>query len=161
MQLTEKQIKNFWSKVNKTDSCWNWVGSECRGYGKVNLNTKTYLTHRISLSILGLLDKPRTGSKGAKGILVLHKCDNRKCVNPAHLLTGTQKDNMHDAKLKGRKWYGEMSGENNPRAKLTNKDVKKIRSLMGSMPNKQIASLYKINPSQVYCIRTGITWANI
>jgi len=32
----------------------------------------------------------------------MHKCDNRKCVNPSHLKVGTQKENLQDMSNKGR-----------------------------------------------------------
>ena len=36
------------------------------------------------------------------GLIIRHKCDNPNCVNPKHLESGTQKDNMLDASFRGR-----------------------------------------------------------
>lgn len=36
------------------------------------------------------------------GMVVMHSCDNRGCINLEHLSLGTQKDNIHDMYRKGR-----------------------------------------------------------
>lgn len=84
----------FWSKVQKTDTCWNWIaGGRGNGYGSFRLSGKTIDAHVVSWMI----------HYGNPTLCVLHKCDNRKCINPSHLFEGTHKDNHDDMVAKGRK----------------------------------------------------------
>lgn len=82
-------LKNnrFWSKVNKTNSCWNWKGSQNgTGYGKVFLNKKYWYVHRFSYELhIG---------KIPEGLVIDHLCRNRACANPEHLEAVTQKINI-------------------------------------------------------------------
>jgi hypothetical protein len=92
-----KSEERFWAKVNKkeTNECWEWTGAtNSRGYGSLVASTTKWLAHRYSYTI----------SKGEipTGLLVMHSCDNRKCVNPEHLSPGTHSDNMLDCANKGR-----------------------------------------------------------
>lgn len=87
----------FWEKVDKTENCWLWSASvNNQGYGEIHLGERNdhCYAHRFSWMI----------NKGPipKGLFVLHRCDNPRCVNPNHLFLGTQKDNLHDAMAKGR-----------------------------------------------------------
>ena len=61
------------------------------------------------------------------GLFVMHVCDNPPCFNPNHLVVGTHKDNMKDMAAKGRKAV--LKGEASGNAKLTEDEVKEIRSL--------------------------------
>jgi hypothetical protein len=67
----------FWSKVNKTDSCWFWLASKRDGYGQYWHEGKNCSAHR--LVYLLLVGEIPSGKE------IDHICLNRNCVNPAHL----------------------------------------------------------------------------
>lgn len=92
-----EQISNY--RVSAT-GCWEWQGSLNRqGYGQVMITTefrkaRPFGVHRLSY-------EQYRGPIPA-GMVVMHKCDNRKCLNPDHLTIGTQADNLADCRAKGR-----------------------------------------------------------
>lgn len=88
-------IDRFFENVNKTNSCWIWIGSKTSdGYGTFGYARIIYYAHRFSYEF--------HNGKIPKGMFVCHKCDNPSCVNPEHLWVGTHSDNMKDASKKGR-----------------------------------------------------------
>lgn len=164
MMLTQKQKDNFWNKVEKTNSCWNWKGYKANGYGKVNIDSAVYFAHKIALVLSGDLVSPVKAELGASGEIIMHTCDNRACVNPSHLKVATQKDNMQDAKKKGRKWFGETAGEGNGRAKLTENIVSKLRARFRSGEKVQVYSTAEqlgVSPTQIYLIRNNKSWIHV
>lgn len=91
-------------KVAKND-CWEWQtkGIKPQGYAYMIRNGKIKYIHRLAYEIwVGPIPQ---------GHFVCHRCDNRKCCNPEHLFTGTQKDNVQDALRKGRLSCGEAHAE--------------------------------------------------
>ena len=99
--------------------CFLWTGARHRqGYGQIVIDRKTILAHRLSWEIY-------CGSI-PDGMNVLHQCDNCGCVYTSHLFLGTQSYNMADC---GRKGSSNKKGSVNGNAKLTEDDVRYIRSL--------------------------------
>lgn len=90
--------ERFWTKVEKTETCWLWRGaSRKRGYGVMRMpghRGRNVSTHRYSAMLhFGMFDTR---------LHVLHHCDNPSCVNPDHLYLGTHDDNMRDMSERGR-----------------------------------------------------------
>jgi len=89
--LTELDIYRFWCYVLKKDGCWDWVstgGKGSTGYARPSftINYQHYKAARVLWKIIHSIDPNK--------LLVLHKCNNIKCVNPDHFYLGTQSDNM-------------------------------------------------------------------
>ena len=83
--------------TRKRNGCWEWKGDlHPNGYAYTTNyeNGKRMHVHRISYTIFKGEIPP--------GLYVCHTCDNPSCCNPDHLWTGTAKENMQDAKKKGR-----------------------------------------------------------
>jgi hypothetical protein len=87
--------RRFWAKVDRRgpDRCWEWTGKLAKGYGSIRWCGQWLLAHRLSY----------VWTHGAiqDGLLVIHSCDNPKCVNPAHLRLGTHRDNALDTVERG------------------------------------------------------------
>lgn len=80
---------NFWIKTINLGTCLIWTGAKSSsGYGNIKRNKKSVLAHRQAYEYMnGTIEK---------NIKVLHRCDNKLCINPDHLFLGTQKDNVID-----------------------------------------------------------------
>lgn len=92
-------VERFLAKVQKTETCWLWTGYVMpNGYGKVGVpkTRRVVLAHRRAFELFR--------GYSPSGV-VMHTCDNRRCVNPDHLVEGTQEDNLRDMAAKGRGFH--------------------------------------------------------
>jgi hypothetical protein len=172
----------FWSKVSKSDGCWEWMGGKDKdGYGKITYMWRGLRAHRLSWEL--------TYGVIPQGLDVLHRCDNPPCVRPDHLFLGTHGDNNRDMKEKGRTATGIRNGsythpELRPRgnrhgsrthpeclrrgemvntAKLAGGDVVEIRNLYarGKYTQKQIALLFGVKQPEISSIIRRETWTHV
>ena len=149
--------ERFWAKVDKRDEsgCWNWTAGCCRGYGAFGVAGKMVKAHRLAWELA-------VGPIPAD-MHVLHAplvCHNRKCINPAHLRLGTQKENMADRKKDGTE--ADTRGEKNGAAKLTEAKVAEIRSFYakGGVTQTAVAKAYGVSRRLIYKIVRGKGWTH-
>lgn len=99
-----------------------------------------------------------------EGLSVLHKCDNRKCCNPAHLFLGTQLDNTADMVSKGRQGRGEMKVLS---AKLSQLQASEIKAVLAPYAGvrvrrgvvRDLALKYGVSKSAICLIGKGRSWS--
>ena len=90
--MNEKQFTNFMKDIDMQDhvGCWMWPASkDSNGYGVLRVGGRLMKAHRVSWEL--------TFGRIPLDKLVLHRCNNKGCVNPSHLYLGYQTDNMADA----------------------------------------------------------------
>lgn len=131
------------------DECWEWIGGRwSNGYGnhRVRVGGKVVqmTAHRFSYEL-------HFGPIGDRKILVCHACDNRLCVNPAHLWLGSHQDNADDMMAKGRSRRGSRK-----QAKLTAQSVRAIRERSGT--HQAIADEFGVSRRLVGMVKSREVW---
>ena len=142
-------VERFWSKVVKSDGCWEFTGTPKFRQPAISVGRVPVLTHRLSWQ-LHFGDIP-------KGMCVCHHCDNPRCVRPDHLFLGTQADNMADKTRKGRQTKGEAVYN----AHLTEQRVRLIRELAETIPTHLIAQELGLNYQTTYDVVKFKTWRHV
>lgn len=134
--------------------CWEWDGAcDKDGYGVMGIKRgKQYRVPRVSYTeFVGEIPE---------GMLVCHKCDNRKCFNPDHLFIGSPRDNTLDMVSKGRK--ASKRGSGHKMSKLVEKDVVDIRNARSSGESlASLASRFGVTFQHISNIAKRKTWRHI
>ncbi len=150
--------ERFWPKVDRRrpDECWPWMAAlSTGGYGNFKAwSYQNIRAHRIAYAL--------TTGEDPGDLLICHRCDNRPCCNPAHLFPGTDKDNSDDKIAKGRARSGNHTGANNPRALLSEDDVREVWRLIGKgWTNTAIGQKFKVHHATISVIRRGKAWRHM
>jgi hypothetical protein len=132
------RFRKFFKKGNEND-CWEWKGCiSSSGYGTFHTNIGMMLAHRVSWTIYN--------GEIPEGLLVLHKCDNRVCINPNHLSIGDQSNNINDMYNKHR----------HSNRKLSDDDILFIRA---SKDNQlKLAAKFGVSQGNISMIKSGKTF---
>jgi hypothetical protein len=137
-------------EVEPMSGCWIWTRSVLRPespYGRFYWKGRMLPAHRHSYELhVGPIPD---------GLWVLHKCDNRQCVNPDHLYVGTLLDNHSDMDARGRRAVGLKHGM----SKLTAKDVHFIRA--SGLSSRKVADILGVEKTAVRNVRIGKTWTHV
>ncbi len=151
-------VARFEAKFERTgpDGCWLWTAYRTRdGYGILQVGNRPVLAHRLALS--RALDRTLTREE-----LALHSCDRPACVNPKHLRTGTDADNVKDRDDRARRRA--PKGTLNGRAELTEQDVREIRAIL-TQPSRptftEIARTFGVSKPTISHINARRTWRHV
>lgn len=151
-------VKSFLRfKYIKNGTCWECVSHKfdvagyprCQGYDKTNMTAHRYVYFL-------------TNGKISRSKVIRHSCDNRKCINPDHLLIGTIADNNKDKSIRGRSNRKPVTnGEINGMSKLTKSKVIKILSLKDKLTSYEIAKKFNMSQSHISGIHNRRFWKHI
>ena len=152
-------VEKFWARVDKSGSCWLWLGAKRPdGYGemfirKMKGKSDRVRAHRFSFEL--------AFGKIPDGLYICHKCDNPSCVRPDHLFAGTQKENIADMWRKGRQNAWDKKGERNGSAKLTTENAKTVRHLYFAERRtlSEIGKFFGVANQTIWSVVHQLTWA--
>lgn len=144
--------KNALIPENK-DECWIWQKQKSNRYGYMTINgAKSIGAHRFSYEYFH--------GEIPEGMMICHKCDTPKCVNPKHLFLGTSQDNTDDKMRKKR--HKCKNGEEHGHSKLTESQVREIKlKLKEGIFQRVIGLEYNVKQTCIYKIKHEITWSHV
>lgn len=157
--------QRFWQYVSKdVDGCWRWTGAtRGGGYGAIWIGGRTgshVPAHRVSYEM--------AHGPVPAGLWVLHRCNNKRCVNPEHIYAGTVRQNVMDAiadgvwpSKKGRSmpW---MVGIKNSNAVLDPVKVRQIRARQASGESmRSLARHFNVNRTTIKNVVIRAIWAHV
>lgn len=141
--------ERFARSFETADGCFIWIRAVTwDGYG-------LFTPHRMPIRRAHRYAWELANGPIPDGLQVLHECDNRRCVNPAHLFLGTNDDNMQDMAKKRRARHG----ESHPKTSLTAADVRAIRG--SSETNEVLAQRHGVCNATISNIRNRVTWKHL
>ncbi len=147
--------ERFTSRVGPPDAngCTPWLARcEPQGYGLIWFNGRQQKAHRVAYQLfVGPIPE---------GMVLLHSCDNRRCVNLDHLRPGTTAENVRDRCQKGRS--SDRRGEKSATAKLTETDVREVLRLLSTgLTQREVAAQFGVWQPAISKIHLRQRWAHL
>jgi len=153
-----KRFFKFVKMPQNKDECWMWTGASSSGpkswnwqYGMMSVHGQAMGAHRVSYALF-IGDIP-------EGTLVIHSCNQTKCVNPMHLRLGTAKENMQQCVQEGR------FGARDNHRKLLAEEVAEIRATLRKNNSygtqARLAREYAVRSSTISLIAQGKIWKGV
>ena len=160
--------EKFWLKVQikAPDECWEWQGAiTSSGYGNLTWHGRHVQAHRVAYFLynggIALTTNFRQDGVAKRyRRFVLHKCDNRRCCNPAHLFLGSMRANQLDAYRKGRKVQPRSQHAN---AKLSATQITEVRHRYdaGGVTQQQLAAEFGVSQRAISLVVRHETYKDI
>lgn len=151
-EFAQRVLAYIASRTARDGACQVWTGAiGADGYGQIRIVGANWLVHRLAWML-------RHGPI-SDGLVVMHSCDNRRCIREDHLSLGTRADNNADRDAKGRSRGGNLSGEDNPQAILLAGDVRAIFDSKKKL--SVLARHYGVSISTISKIRRGESWQRV
>lgn len=140
-------MKDVRFRIDAATGCWN-----CTSHQPGNAGYPLALANGLRTTLHRQIYMQQTGRQLPTDVFVMHTCDNKMCINPAHLREGTAADNMRDAANKDRM----VHGERHHRAKLT---VDRARNIAHSDEKLRVlADRHGVSITAVHAVKHGKTW---
>ena len=152
--MSRSDRERFFAKVKKTKTCWLWRGAIVNGYGSFGIRAQTYLAHRVSFYIEHGIDAAQCN----------HICDTPLCVNPQHLYSGTQKENVQDMLSRNKTWKARVStAVGKWHGKLDEICVRAIRDAYstGEHSYRDLATRFNVSAPTIHAIVKRRTWKHV
>jgi hypothetical protein len=149
-------LDRFVARTRKSSTgCVEWQSFVNRGgYGRLYQKGKMHLAHRVSFELFS--------GPIPDGLCVLHQCDNPKCVSPSHIRLGTYRDNALEMYARGRGRTNFSRGVGNGSSRLTEDQVRLIRSMQGTGKTcKEIGDEFGISDVSVGRIWSRENWKHL
>jgi hypothetical protein len=131
--------------IEQENGCVEYTGPyNPGGYGVLSWGGKVFSAHRLAYEM--------HYGEIPEGLCVLHRCDNRRCINYQHLFVGTRTDNHKDMHAKGRGY-----------AVLNGREVRQIRLILASrrFTSIEIAAWFGVSIGTIDAIKHGRTWVHV
>lgn len=140
------------------NGCLNWInlrgGRSSRG--KITRYRRAWYVYRLTKALNCMDARIKFFNPD---VVFRHTCDNSLCVNPEHIVLGSQLDNVRDRVCRGRT----RRGNKHPYAKLTEAKVRRIKELVarGKLRKQDIALKFGVSPSTVSAVLSQYSWKHV